>query len=502
MQRPEQRSRRNESGQTMVFLLLGLGIFLLAAVGFAVDVSNMWFHRQRAQNAADAACTAAIMDMLPTADGDPIPPTANFTPGTNFDCHGTTPNSDKTTAPVPCWYAAVNGYPAAGTPAPGNVADAVTGSFPSSASVPGVVTTPAISNPFIRIDVIDRVRVFLMALLTGSRTQDVRAFAICGFHAQGLSVPFVLLTPTGTALDFKGNASLAIVGGGQTTMQVNSNNSGAVSGSNIDLSLAGPGSCLTCPGTGGDIHIVSSQSNPGINLGSTGHWISNTGPTPDPLAPLKAPAIPSNSPLVNGYPKTVPQNTDGCLHTTCLEFQPGYYPLGITVGGTTAIFQPGIYYIDNGLTLGPNSCVQPTDPTASAEAAGDGSGGTLFYFADSNSFSVGSNAGKKCPSGFPTDRIKCTPSSLVPNNVPPTVDGSVLTGPCQAPTNNLLCAPNCSINYGDPLGTTNPIGEQRGVLFFQNRFSSVTADWSGGGQFLFAGILYFHQCVTAPPRHR
>src|ERR1019366_754641 len=60
-------SRFNERGQTMVFLVLGLSLGGLAVVGFAVDVSNMWFHRQRAQNAADAACTAAIMDMLPTA---------------------------------------------------------------------------------------------------------------------------------------------------------------------------------------------------------------------------------------------------------------------------------------------------------------------------------------------------------------------------------------------------------------------------------------------------
>ncbi|MGH9546172.1 MAG: hypothetical protein ACRD23_13270, partial [Terriglobales bacterium] len=74
--------------------------------------------------------------------------------------------------------------------------------------------------------------------------------------------------------------------------------------------------------------------------------------------------------------------------------------------------------------------------------------------------------------------------------------GSVLLGPCRAPTVGTLCAPNCAINYGDPLGTGNPIGEQRGILFFQNRSKGAAADFSGGGQFLLSGALYLHQCVT------
>jgi hypothetical protein len=59
-----------------------------------------------------------------------------------------------------------------------------------------------------------------------------------------------------------------------------------------------------------------------------------------------------------------------------------------------------------------------------------------------------------------------------------------------------LCLPNCAINYGDPLGTGNPIGEQRGILFFQNRSKGAASDFSGGGQFLLSGAMYLHQCVT------
>ena len=73
----------------------------------------------------------------------------------------------------------------------------------------------------------------------------------------------------------------------------------------------------------------------------------------------------------------------------CTEYSPGYYASpGITVKNFSAIFDPGIYYVVGGFTMGPNSCVWPSTAT------GDGSGGTMFYFADSNSVSVGSNTEK------------------------------------------------------------------------------------------------------------
>src|SRR5258708_14876554 len=57
-------TRSRESGQVMLFVLLGLGLFLIGAMAFAVDMSNLWFNRQAAQTPADAACTAGAMDML------------------------------------------------------------------------------------------------------------------------------------------------------------------------------------------------------------------------------------------------------------------------------------------------------------------------------------------------------------------------------------------------------------------------------------------------------
>ena len=77
-----------QRGQTMVFFVLGLSLVFLAVLGFAVDFGNMWFHRQRAQTAADAACTAAAMDMLYNVSATPTTPVGGFTVGTAFDCKG------------------------------------------------------------------------------------------------------------------------------------------------------------------------------------------------------------------------------------------------------------------------------------------------------------------------------------------------------------------------------------------------------------------------------
>ena len=85
----------------MVSLLLMLAIFLLAMVGFAVDLTNLWFHRQAAQTAADAACQAGAMDMAALAAGMALP-NMGFTPGTPADCTAGTGTI--------CFYANANGY--------------------------------------------------------------------------------------------------------------------------------------------------------------------------------------------------------------------------------------------------------------------------------------------------------------------------------------------------------------------------------------------------------
>src|SRR5436190_22357264 len=101
--RPKESARRSEAGQAMLFTVLGLGIFLIGAIAFAVDLSNIWFNRQSAQTAADAACTAGAMDMLVAATNGSMPGGAGFRGGPSFDCSAHSGYS-------PCSYAALNGF--------------------------------------------------------------------------------------------------------------------------------------------------------------------------------------------------------------------------------------------------------------------------------------------------------------------------------------------------------------------------------------------------------
>src|SRR4051794_1791839 len=90
-------SIRRDAGQAAVLFLLAMGLFMLGAVAFSVDLGNKWFHRQSAQTAADAACLAGAMDMLLAAQGEATG-NAGFTAGTPFTCSPTSTAS-------PCKYA-------------------------------------------------------------------------------------------------------------------------------------------------------------------------------------------------------------------------------------------------------------------------------------------------------------------------------------------------------------------------------------------------------------
>jgi len=170
----------------------------------------------------------------------------------------------------------------------------------------------------------------------------------------------------------------------------------------------------------------------------------------------------------------------------------GAYPAQIEVKAGVAIFDPGLYYVTGGLQLDSGSTVRP------GTATGDGSGGTTFYFVGTGTVSVNSHSGNKTGldvfntasgSGAYANGIGCTPTSTIPSNVPGTIplnngtDGAnILLGPCTG-------------YYGDPLGASDPLGVQRGFLFFQDRSGqSVDPSWGGGGQFLLAGTMYFHSC--------
>jgi Putative Flp pilus-assembly TadE/G-like len=531
----EGRFRRNpEAGQAMLFTVLGLGVFLVGAIAFAVDLSNIWFSRQSAQTAADAACTAGAMDMLVGATNGSLPAGAGFTPGTAFDCNANPGYS-------PCSYAALNGFSSSinqSSATSGTLGNNVYVDFPSS--VPGVnngAPSSVTPNAFIRVAVTNNVPTFFAGMLRGLRKQSVSARSIWGVVEASSPIPILVLNPViPGALSMNGGGStsktgdIAIAGGPSKSIQVNSDGSYGKSGNpvsvsggpTIDLCAGGNGYC------GSSMGVWGTQGAPGgfwntvaqctsVNTLCTGtqtapQFNSPSAPIADPLATISAPAKPSFNGTVT---PNVPPGTNGCPATTgntCDEYTPGYYPNGITVSNTTAIFDPGIYYVDGSSCPGnkgslcedSNSCIRPSS------ALGDGSGGTIFYFNGVLSVYVIANGGR-CgnASVFNTSTggqglgVKCTSSTQIPGNLPATLSGSVLLAPCQKPTVAAFCASasgnaNCNLNFGDPLGTNDPYGEQRGILFFQNRAmnAGTNPSWGGGGSMLLAGTMYFHQCVA------
>jgi hypothetical protein len=227
----------------------------------------------------------------------------------------------------------------------------------------------------------------------------------------------------------------------------------------------------------------------------------------------------------HGCPETTATRT-GPGANECKLYTPGLYDSttgfgsGISAngGGSTGItllFDPGVYYIAGGLNLGSNSTMRP------GTGAGDGSGGVTFYFVGTNTVTVASDSGSKAKDPFNTvtgphtaagvaypndllhtnsttyaNGVKCTSTSLLPNNLKNGGAGVDIGKDASGnPTGaNIILGP-CTGYYGDPLGTSNPLGVQRAFVFFQDRSAqSVNPSWGGGGQFLLSGTMYFHSC--------
>jgi putative Flp pilus-assembly TadE/G-like protein len=511
---------RGDEGQVSLMIVLAVGLFLLGFVGFGADMTNLFFHRQMAQNAADAACVAAGMDMLVNrTNGTSL---GGFTPGTPLDC---TPSSTA----APCRYANLNGYNSPGLTA-GTESNKVSLSFP--ASVPGTTAPDPLiagANPYVQVDVVDRVKVYFASLLGGSSTQDVHALAKCGLQGQNAPVPIVVLDPICQhSFEVSGNASVQIVGGPTKSIQVNSSSvcaaataGGTCSGNGlIDLSLGGP----SYSGSNFGVFGGPGTAPTSYKGGSTGLWQSPAAPIADPWYKLAAPPVPLPPRLPNPDPGClvatnpcpVPYGTNGCPDKVgCLEYEPGLYSSTIiVVKGFTAIFDPGLYYIA-GFT--PGNCGSPGTGCLAGNPAGqcryglvvdaggvvrpstvpgDGSGGTMFYFSsltevpgtfESALFTA--NAGNAAVDPFPAASLPCAgaPAPVAPPGqpLPASFQGNILLGPCTG-----------------TYGITAADGTHRhGMLMWDDRANgdlNGQPSMQGGGGLLLGGSLYFHNCPEAP----
>lgn len=577
------QKRSSQHGQTLIPIVIFVGLFLMAMLGVAADYTQVWAHRQMAQGAADAACEAGAADLYLNA----VDPSSSGQNGLqSFSWIGTGFNCSVNTSSPPCRYASLNGYSGSN----------VQVSFPSS--LPGVATLPTsltTAVPYIEVTVTDPVPMSFTKMVGAASTVSIKAKAGCGVSPVNVPVPLVILhTSASGALSVTGSSKIRIFGGPQRSVQIDSKDAAALTAGVVDLSQGGPAS------TGSDLAVFggpTTQPN-SVNVGTTGHYISPAAPFGDPFATKSVPGVPGTV----GSAKPVPFAMNGCPDPNgCVEFTPGNYtgcnksgsinpgdqgclllpytgsgphfgsaalpwvagthyaagaliqPTNVqhnaggfvyialntgTAGGTspnpwfqtvcarqangscsggtqadgsitwqnigvvvlnklsTGIFDPGLYYVAaNGFNLGDNSTVRMSTAT------GDGTNGVMFYFSTSATVGVTSNSGKSsacttassgngspngCVVSFKIDgtrssvatgavasrALQCPSGSANPPQVPAALDGNILLGPCSG-------------TYASPDGN-------RGFLFFQNRATSASPSWGGGGQFLSSGFMYFH----------
>jgi hypothetical protein len=527
-----------QSGQAAVLLIVILGTFLLASVGFAVDLSSMWFQRQAAQSAADAACEAGAMDMLYLHNAT-ITTSPGFTVGTAGDC-----NTSGTAAL--CKYAGFNGFTATttastwGTSTPVG-AIAVNWTFPST--VTGVKASPGIVYPFLNVVVRQKAPTWFIGML-GISSLTVGASCTCGLPPGVGSPPIIILNPTvASALSFTGGTQIAITGGPAVSVQVNSSSATAIacsdgtssSSGTIDTATAGPS------GTGGQLRVVGGPTlNPVcgsykiLNDPNNVLWKSGTSATPNPYAGVPTPTQPGSPADLTATPVGdatcyqpgltstncgrkdptygyitgiwVGSGTDTCPNSTtangsrhyigqdssytlfygnCLEFTPGYYPTGINVSSLAqdandvTIFQPGVYYLNGDLTISGSNTVRNvwsgTQPSTQ---------GVVFYFLTGGpTFAGGSgtNTSGKI-SAVPTYYLNCS-GTAVPSGLPTSLSGNVLVSQCA----------EAGTYVGAPSADSYSASGLRGLLFFTAATDTYQNTFLGAGAILnFSGGIYFH----------
>jgi hypothetical protein len=287
------------------------------------------------------------------------------------------------------------------------------------------------------------------------------------------------------------------VGGPGRGLQVNSTSSTAINWSAsgmINLSAGGANQTGSSVGVvGGPSTIPTNGSSTGFNGGTTGNWSSGVVPVPDPFGSVAVPSsVASLSPTTGTGGTWVAYKTDGCPDHSggtgnpaqaCMEYGPGYYPSGITLKNnySTAIFLPGIYYLNGSLTASGSNTLRVAKPSGYQQTDG-----VMFYFL-SGSLNLSGCTG--CQSSG-VDNVNATdltcdgsaPAASL--GMSSTLYGNVLYGQCTSQGTYWDTGNDTSDSRGNP--------GVRGLLFFQDHGNTTQPTFSGSGALSFAGSLYFH----------
>jgi hypothetical protein len=451
-------------GQAVILLILALGIFLLGAVGLAVESSHYYTHRQMAQAAADAAAQAAITSIYSRTNTG-----TNLMDGTPFTC------VNGTDLRTPCHFARQHGFGRTGS------ADVVAVDFPASAEGVGDLSS---DSPAIVGVTISRAFNSGLLRLIGAAGATVTARGVAAILIEISPVPILVMHPDEPeSFHINGNPTVQICGGPPRSIQVNSISAtsfsvqGGGGGANtVDLSGAGPGGTLLgCNGSGGEFgnhggpfnYSVAQNGYPGGTLlPATANTYLQTLPIDDPLAiPMPDdPAVPTEL----GSTVPVTGGTGGCplaSPTTCTLLKPGLFTSDITIKNDMALLDPGVYYIQGGFSIEANGIVHmaPCVDSSSPNWSADTGCGVLIYLDPQNAndiVDIRSNAGQLAGVAYS--------QTLTVEGLPVNCTGNCLQGPPEA-------APYW------------------GVVFMVDRSTVFAQEHSfqGGGGLTIAGTLYF-----------
>jgi Flp pilus assembly protein TadG len=383
------RRNRSEGGQAALLVILGVSLFLLGAVGLAVDGSQLYAQRQMAQSTADAAALAGILGIF---DGTTTITSAH-------DCATT-----ETTSP--CWYAHQNGF---GTTS-GTGADIVHVD-PS----PGVPVNGQTSPTELQVTITRPVTMTLTKMV-GLSLFNVKASSTAAVVNIVSPVPIIITHPTLTqSLSMNGTTGIKICGGPQRSIQVNSSDANAFappSSGSVDLTGAGPddtngncfgGGAIPSGKGGGDFATHGGPAPPQgrVLLGNKGHYVYPASPIPDPLIGVPAPGVPTTSPPSGGQSCSVLGHCSSCPASgfsgsppsTCQEYLPGNYSGGLSPS-KDGFFDPGIYYMSGGgFTLKNITVAMCSVGTGSGQCTADTNTGSGMLIYDAGSTPTSTSTG-------------------------------------------------------------------------------------------------------------
>ena len=250
------RAKQMESGQALLLVIVALSLFVLGALGLAIDGAQLYAQRQMAQGAADAAAQAGIMSIFDGTNATAPHPFGTGSPPSSFTC-------TTTDGRTPCVYAALNGFG-------GTADDTVTITFPTTLT--GVTLSAAAAVPAISVTVQRNVKGGLIQML-GPSVTVIKATATAGMSG---TVPTTCIY----VLDPSASSAFSVTGGATVTMNCGIQ----VGSSSASGGIVSGGANLTASSIQGNFQVSGGAS-------------ASPAPTPltstivDPFASLPAPPI-------------------------------------------------------------------------------------------------------------------------------------------------------------------------------------------------------------------